>query len=130
MMMPMLMIMGRKPTRLRLNSPPPLWRPQVLPGERRARRLRAVRRHRPAGRRQPLEEGVFPGGGRPREAPHAAVALEAQGGLLPPLRDPAESQRGGAERAGAGHHHGRSVVAESRQAVMTSSHVSDSFEGH
>lgn len=85
--------------------------PQVLPGERGRLRLRAVRRHRPAGGRQPLEEGVFPGGGRPREAAAAAVALEAQGGLLPPLRDPAEGQRGGAERAGAGHRHGRSAAA-------------------
>lgn len=58
---------------------------KVLPGQGGRRRLRAVRRHRPDRRRPPVEAGVFPGGGGPREATGAAVAVEAQGRILPSL---------------------------------------------
>lgn len=54
-----------------------------------------------------MEEGVFPGGGGPREAPLAAVSLETQGGFLQALRNPAEGERGGAEHKGQRHGHSR-----------------------
>jgi len=80
---------------------------QVLPGKRRRQRLRALRRDRPEGRGQPVEPRVLPGGGRQREAPGAAVAVETQGRLLQALRNPAEGERGGAGLKGPGHRHGR-----------------------
>lgn len=61
------------------------WVVQVLPGERRRRRLRPLRRHRSDGRGQPVAEGVLPCRGGPREAPGAAVPVEAQRRLFPPL---------------------------------------------
>lgn len=75
---------------------------QVLSGKRRPRPLRAVRRDWSDGGRRAVEEGVLQGGGRLREAPPPAVAMETQRRVLPAVRDPAESERGGAESAGAG----------------------------
>lgn len=92
---------------------------QILPGEGRRQRLRPLRRHRSDGRGQPVEEGVLPGRGGPREAPGAAVPVEAQRRLFPPLRNPAASQDRGAELTGAGHGHGRYAPADPASSGLT-----------
>lgn len=62
-----------------------------------------------------MEEGVFPRGGRQRETPHAAVALETQGRLLQTLRNPDASEHRGAKFKRQRHSHSRYTGGEKKK---------------